>query len=484
MKRIAPLMLVLLLSACASYSGIAPEAKKLDASTLGTQEIKADWPRTDWWRGFGDETLDHLIDQALINSPGIQEADARLHRAQAIAGYFDSARYPQITANADVTRERFSENGLFPPPYAGTTNDINDLGLNASWELDFFGRNSEALKAAIGELRATEADHQAARILIAADVARNYYALARLQAQSEVIEALNRQRAEQLALTQQRVTAGIDAPGALDPLKTDVAENRRDTAAIDAQIAVMRHAIAALIGQGPDATANLQATLPATGNVTMPDSLPLDLLGHRADIVAAKWRVESNLHGLESEKAQFYPNINLLGFVGFSSIGTSGILTAANRQPSLGLAVSLPIFDAGRLRSEYRGLAAQTDLAITSYNQTLLNALRDVADQISTMQSLEQQLQRQQAAVESSQSALKLAQQRYEAGITNRQPVLSAEANRLQQDRALIDLQARWTDGRINLIRALGGGFTDNEQDNKAAINSGNNEEKNGAQHG
>lgn len=483
MKRIAPLMLVLALSACASYSGIAPETKKLDATALGAQHVETEWPKTDWWHAFGDATLDRLIDQALADGPGIQEADARLHRAQAVAGYFDSVRYPQVTATGDTTRERFSENGLFPPPYAGTTNTINNLGLNANWELDFFGHNSEALKAAIGELRATEADHQAARILVAADVARNYYALARLQEQGRIIESLNRQRAEQLALTQQRVAAGIDAPGALDPLKTDLAENRRDTAAIDAQIAVMRHAIAALIGQGPDATANLQAVLPAAGKVAMPDTLPLALLGHRADIVAAKWRVESNLHGLESAKAEFYPNINLLGFVGFSQIGTSNFITAANRQPSLGLAFSLPIFDAGRLRSEYRGVAAQTDLAITSYNQTLLNALRDVADQIAIMQSLEQQLQRQQVALASADSAWALAQQRYDAGITNRQPVLSAEANRLQQQRALIDLQARWMDGRINLIRALGGGFTDNEQDNGAA-NGGGNETKDGVQHG
>lgn len=492
----APLLLSLLVSACASYSGIHTEAVQLDATKLGARASNdaaanagaaaTEWPQSDWWKGFDDATLDRLIEAALSGNPDLQQADARLRRAHAVAGIVDSMRYPQVGLGASTTRERYSENGLIPPPYAGTVQTVNDLTLKASWELDFFGRNSEAVKAAVGELRASEADHQAARILIATDVARNYYALARLQSLRALSEQLNRQRSELLALERQRVAAGVDAPGELDPLKGSVEENQRDTAAIDAQIALSRHALAALLGRGPEATADLQATLAAANHTELPNALPLALLGHRADIVAAKWRVESNLHGLESAKAMFYPNINLSGFFGLSSIGFSKFLEAGSRQPGIGLALSLPIFDADRLRNEYRGFTAQTDIAIASYNKTLIGAYRDVADQLSTLQALDIQLQRQRNAVASAASAHALAQQRYAAGISNARPALAAEAGLLQQQSQLIELQGRWVDARIQLIHALGGGFAETapQHDSGKQQASENKASENGGHHG
>jgi NodT family efflux transporter outer membrane factor (OMF) lipoprotein len=474
MKRIlSPLLLSLMLAGCASYSGIHTESSKFEASALGARDIKMEWPQGDWWHAFNDATLNRLIDQALRDSPSVQSADVRMRQARAIAGIADSAIYPQINSDLSTTRERFSENGLVPPPYAGSTQNVNELNLSASWELDFFGRNREALKAALGELHAAEAEQQAARILIASDVASRYFSLARLQAQLRIAEQLDQQRAELLAITKQRVEAGIDAPGELEPLKGGLAEAHRDSVAIREQIELTRHAIAAELGQGPDATAALEATLPPNEALGLPQQIPLELLGHRADIVAAKWRVESGLHGMESAKAAFYPNVNLSGFFGLSSVGFAKFLDAGSRLTGVGAAVSLPIFDAGRLRSEYRFVTAQTDGAVINYNQTLVNAFKDVADQLSSMDSADQQLRKQQAAFASAEQSYALAQQRYAAGITGRAPVLSAEANMLERRRSLIDLQARWSIARIQLIHSLGGGFVETKTDTDQASNNG-----------
>ena len=429
MKRtIVPVLLTLMLAGCASYSGIHTESSKLEAGALGARDISAEWPRSDWWLAFNDATLNRLIEQALRDSPNVQSADVRLRQARAIAGIADSATYPQLDASLNTTRERFSENGLVPPPYAGSTYNVNELSLSASWELDFFGRNREALKAALGELHATEAEHQAARIMIASEVASRYFALGRLQEQQRIAEQLDRQRSDLLAIAKQRAEAGIDASGDLEPLKGGVAEAHRDTAAIREQVALMRHAIAATLGQGPDATAMLEASLPASDALMLPQQIPLELLGHRADIVAAKWRVESGLHGMESAKASFYPNVNLRGFFGFSAVGFDKFLDAGSRLTGVGAAVSLPIFDAGHLRSEYRFVTAQTDGAIINYNKTLVNAFKDVADQVSTLDSVDQQLKKQQSALGNAEQSYALAQQRYAAGITGRMPVLNAEA--------------------------------------------------------
>ncbi len=464
-KSLPCLLLVsacLLLTGCASYSGIAPEAKAIDVTSLkGSAPAVpyADWPREDWWRKLRDPMLTGLIEEALADSPDLQAATAKLNRAKAIAGAAKSALWPQIDASLSMTRQRFSEHGEFPPPYAGTTQNINDIQIGGQWELDFFGKNQEELKSAVGEVRATEAEHQAARMLLASDVARGYYNLARLLAQREVAEQRSRQGSELAALVERRFKAGLDTRVELEAAQGMVPENARDMASLDEQIGIARHALAALTGKAPDAMNAVAPSLPTVLPLALPKSLPVNLLGHRADVAAARWRVESAAHGLESTKALFYPNMNLRAFTGFSSIGLDHWLDAGSRQPGIGFAISLPIFDAGRLRSLYRSNAAVVDDSVAAYNGTLLNALRDVADQLSTLQSLDIQLSRQQVALASATRSHDLAMQRYKAGITDRLTVLNMETKLITQRRTSVDLQARWIDSRVRLIRALGGGF-------------------------
>ncbi len=450
------------LAGCASFSGIAPEAKSIDIVSLkgsGSAAPFADWPREDWWLEQQDPTLTGLIAQALADSPSLQAAVARVNRARAMAGQAESALLPRVDALMTVTHERFSERGQTPPPFAGTTQDVNDVFANGRWEPDFFGKNRENLKAALGELRATEVEHQAARMMLSTSVARSSYDLARLLNQREITWQRSRQLNELAALVERRFTAGLDTRVELESAQGVVPENARDIAALDEQIGLARHALAALIGQGPDAVNNVSPVLPDVAPLALPSSLPANLLGHRADVVAARLRVESALHELESTKALFYPNIDLRAFAGFSAIGFNQWISAGSRQPGIGLAISLPIFDAGRLRNVYRVAAAVVDNSVASYNSTLLNALHDVADQLTTLQSLEIQHSRQQAALASAQRSYDLALQSYEAGIRDRLNVLNVETRLIAQRRAAVDLQARWIDGWIRLTRALGGGF-------------------------
>lgn len=255
------------------------------------------------------------------------------------------------------SRERFSERGLIPPPYAGTTQSVNEVQIAANWELDFFGKNRENLKASLGELRATDAEYQATRMLLANQVARGYYNLARLLTLRDVEEQRSVQRSELAALTLRRFNAGIDTRVELESAQEVRSENARDIGSLDEQIALARHALAALIGQGPTAIDGLAPSLPTVTPLALPPALPADLLGHRADVAAARWRVESSLHSLESTRTLFYPNINLRAFAGFSAIGLENWIDAGSRRPGMSIAISLPLFDAGRLRNLYRGSA-------------------------------------------------------------------------------------------------------------------------------
>ena len=166
------------ISGCADMSGIAPQAHLRDAPSLGLATESAPVTvATEWWRDFGDETLNGLVAKALETSPNLKLAQARLARAQAVSEVANAATLPQLNGQLDLTRQRYTANGAVPPPLAGSIRESGTAQLSASWELDFFGKNRAALDAALGSVNAAQADAQAARVLLASQVARTYFQL-------------------------------------------------------------------------------------------------------------------------------------------------------------------------------------------------------------------------------------------------------------------------------------------------------------------
>lgn len=467
--------LVLTLTGCASTHGIAPAAKKIEPAALG---LPAQQPAAapaavaqvdaQWWRGFGDDTLSGLVDRALAGSPNLKVAQARLQRAQANADVQRSAEWPQVNGSFDATRQHYTANGMIPAPLAGTMRETGTLQASASWELDFFGRNRAALDAAVGAQRAAEADAQAARVLLASNVARSYLQLARLVEQREVAKASLQQREGVLSLIRQRVDAGLDTKVELRQGEGALPETRAQLEALEEQITLTRHALAALTVQPPDAFDALTPRLATLKAQPQPAAVPADLLGRRADISAARWRVEAATGDVAAARAQFYPNVNLTAFAGFSSIGLDRLLKNGSEQYGIGPAIRLPIFEAGRLRANLRGKSADLDAAVESYNATLVDAVRDVADQIASMQSIARQQAEQAMARDAAESAYDIAVQRYKAGLGTYLVVLNAESGVLAQRRAAADLQARALDTQVALIRSLGGGYADPQADRQA----------------
>jgi len=451
------------LSGCADLPDITPKSSMRDAQSLGLQApaTEANVPVTinaEWWRDFGDEPLNRLIGQALEASPSLKLAQARVARAQAVTEAANAAILPQLNGQLDMTRQRFTANSLYPPPLGGSIQESGTAQLNASWEMDFFGKNRAALDAALGSVNAANADAQAARVLLASQVARTYFQLVRLNEQVLVARRTLAQRTETLRLVQDRVNAGLDTRLELRQSQGSLPEARLQLEALQEQMALTRNALAALIGQPTGDFSLIPSNQAAIRNVAVTATLPADLLGRRADIAAARWRVEAASKDVVNAKTQFYPNINLVAFAGFSSIGLGNLIDAGSRQWGVGPALSLPIFDAGRLRANLRGKTAELDVAVESYNAAVIDAVRDVADQAASLQSIARQQAEQVAARQAAEDAYDIAMQRYRAGLGNYLNVLTAETSVLAQRRLAVDLAGRALDTQVALIRALGGG--------------------------
>jgi len=462
-------LLCALLAGCVSPAGRdAPAATAIEASTLemrrtaGTPESGA-WPGARWWTVFGDAQLDALVDEALAGNPSLRIARARVAQASALVDAAVAYASPGATGGLDITRQHFSLSGTVPPPVAGTTRTTDRLALDLSYELDYAGKNAAAIEAARAGEAASGADADAARIALSSAVARAYFQLQNLFALRIIAERELGQAEKRVELTRQRFGAGLDTEAAVSRAQAVPPELRANMAQVDAAIALARNQLAALAGKGPDRGLSIAAVQGGAAPMphSIPGTLPLDLVGRRPDLAAARWRAEAASREIEVARLRFLPNVNLLAFVGVASLGLDRLFAAGSDIAGVGPAIRLPLFAAGNLQAALRGRRADYDLAVERYNELLLDAVREVADQVQTRRALEVERRERDGALAATDRAHRLALERYRAGLANYLDVLDAEAPLFGLQRAETDLRSRTLQAEVSLFRALGGGYED-----------------------
>lgn len=452
---------------CASTHGLRAAATLRDANGMGTEQTFADaslrdgtWPGHDWWTALADPQLDQLIREGLRDSPSLKDAAARTRAALAAAGVSAAARAPELSLSADAARERFSANGIFPPPFAGGTSTLSDLQLSLSWEVDFWGKQRAAYQSALGLARASAVDAEAARLALSTSIAHAYIELQHDYLLLDVADSTLKQREQIIALTRDRNAAGLDSRLEVKQTEEAVPAAREQIIQLQETIELTRHQLAALLGAGPDRGATIaRPAATALADPALPSRLPAQLLGRRPDLIAQRLRVTAAAETIKVRRADFYPNVDLVAFAGFQRLGPGALISAGERQMGVGPALDLPLFDAGRRRAQLAGADAAYDVAVEQYNQTLADALREVADQLSSLRSVAAQRVEQQEALDAAGKAYELALLRYREGVGSYLQVLATEDQLLAQQRLEADLRARRLDLSVALIGALGGGF-------------------------
>ncbi len=461
--RAAAVALTLALAGCATSSGLAPHATPTDPATLHTTQSlagvpAATWPKADWWAGLGNAQLSQLIAEALADNPTLAVADARVQAAQAIAGATDAARKPTFGVGASVSEARIPTT----VPGLGTGHMAAARYGYASfkWDIDLWGGKRAAWEAAVGQARAAEVDAHAARIALSANVARAYVQLGHAWTAQDLAKD-ELQRAQQVRdLTAQRVTAGLDNALQLRRSDAEVASAQQQLAVAARGIDAAQSTLSVLLGKGPDrgrALARPTALAPAALGV--PAALPAGLIAHRADLVAARWRVDAASHDIKAAKTAFLPNLSLGVLAGAIAVGGHSVFQLPARFYSVAPALSLPIFDGGRLRANLAGKDAQYELAVAQYNQALVQAVNEVADDVDALQSLGVQTDAQSRALSAAQDAWQLADQRFRAGIGSWLEALSVRQQLLVAEQRMAQLKAEQSDQSLQLIQALGGGW-------------------------
>jgi len=456
-------LLILFLAGCLNNPNGHPPAQPLTPLQLSSPHHYQIPPpyafqSYQWWTQFHDPQLNQLIAIALVDSPNIRIAQARLEQAHQAVNAAESPLWPSINSSGYLRRERFSKYGLVPPPFNGKVFNIGDVAFNFNYELDFWGKNRNLLAAQINRACAQAADTAEAQLMISAAVATAYFQLQGNIAREQIAEKTLARRSSLFDIISRRAKHGIESQIPVSTQLSEVEQARIDVEQQKVNIALAQHQLAILIGKNPDNT-SFDVT-PFSSHpefLTIPANLPAHLLAARPDVTAAKYLTEAAAHEINVAKARFFPDINLTGLFSYQSVRLGKLFKPESQDNAIQGAFDLPIFDAG-LRYANLGIRyAQFDEAVNTYNQTLLNALKDVADQESILNSLSKQRAIQAIALQSISRSYRLTNARYQHGINDYVSVLQIEQLLLVQEDLQIRLRTQQLQRVVSLIQALGG---------------------------
>ncbi|MBX8503117.1 efflux transporter outer membrane subunit [Pseudomonas lijiangensis] len=458
-----------IISGCIGTDGITSQGSVLPLESLATDqaiqnaERDAHWPEARWWNAYGDPQLNRWIELATFGSPSLAMAAARVRQAKALAAIAQSSESLHVDSNASLARHDWPTDQFYGPgELANTRTWDNNASLGLSYGLDLWGRESNASEQALDLAHMSVAEQRQAQLELQENIVRAYIQLALDYARLDIVEATLAQQKQILDLAQRRLKGGIGTHFEVSQAETPLPETHRQIDELEEAIALERNQLAVLAGKGPGAGAALQhPNLSLHAALKLPSALPAQLLGQRPDVVASRWRVEAQARGVDVAHAGFYPNVDLVGSLGYMATGGSmlGFLTGSKLSYNAGPAISLPIFDGGRLRAELGHAVAGYDLAVAHYNQTLVLALKDISDQLIRRASVDKQQVFAAQSVAAAQKTYDIALIAYQRGLTDYLNVLNAQTLLFRQQQIQQQVEAARLSVYAGLVVSLGGGL-------------------------
>ena len=469
MKFSALLFSVLSTSAFAALPSVGPDyaapaaptpAAFRDSTGEGTWKVATPndiASRGEWWTLFADPALNSLEARALAANQDLRASAARVEQARAAAGLARSAYWPQIGLVPSIDRGRTSGSTDNQPPQLVTT--TNTVSLNASWELDLFGRVRRLNESARADAEASAAVFESMRLSLTADVAVNYFSLRALDREIAIVQESVALRQHELELVKSRWHGGSAAELDVARAETELATVETEAAALATRRSALSDALAVLLGEpAPDFALVTEYGVQVSPPV-VPAGLPAALLERRPDIAAAERTLASANAKIGVAKAAFFPAISLTGGAGYASADMNQLFKTDSRIWSIGPSLYLPIFQGGRNKANLARSRAAYDESVAIFRQRVLVAFGEVQDALTATRLLAVQSAAQDRALVSARRAATLAQTRYDAGYVTYFEVIDAQRTVLAIERASAQLSAQRLNNGVALIKSLGGGW-------------------------
>jgi len=447
-----------LLAGCASTAppGAAlptPPVPTAWSATPDTRAVPAAvaTPLAQWWQRFGDPQMTDLVAQALQAHTSVRSARAALQQARAQAQVQQAGLLPSVNASGSAQRSRSG----------GSTGNNFQLGFDAAWEPDVFGRLNAGADASEADARAAQASLDQVQVSLAAEVALNYITLRGQQERLSIARRNLTSQRETLQMTDWRVQAGLTTSLVSEQARAAAEQTAAQIPQLQASLAQSRHALAVLTGRAPGALDTLLASPRAVPQA--PDDLvlaiPAETLRQRPDIRQAEERIAAALARVAQADAARYPSFRISGSLGLRALTLGALGDGASVVHSLLGGISVPLFDGGAARAQVRVQEAVLEQARVNYEATVLTALQDVEDALVALRGERERLVHLQAAADAAGNAALLAQNRYESGLIDFQAVLDTQRTLLSTQDSVATSIANAGVDHVRLYKALGGGW-------------------------
>jgi multidrug efflux system outer membrane protein len=425
------------------------------------------WPTTQWWTAFDDPQLDALIDSAIANAPSMQIARTRVAQAKSDIELVAAGSNLQMSALALVDREHVSANGFLGPfagnePAAGITGPwytAGLIGLGARYKIDLWGEQSAEVAAAAGVHNARLAETAAVELELSADVAQLYYGIQTRYRLIDLLEQSKQIAAFSVRAHRARADRGLESITRVDTAQASELTAQRQLVATRAEVTALRESLRALIGASATDMREIAPTSVPQTAAGVPATLSYDLLARRPDLQAMRWYVESSFDKIDAAKAVFYPSFDIKAFFGINAIHLSQLFTRSSQQLNLIPGLYLPIFDGGRLNANLSGAREGSNLLIEQYNESVLDAVRDVAQTGTQLQSLDTEAALEQQKIDRLAVVQDSAQAHYQRGLASEYDAVDSRLPVVVERMVLVDLEGRRVSDQIALVKALGGGY-------------------------
>ncbi len=430
-----------------------------------------------WWKAYNDPVLDRMVEDALTYNTDLRRAIARVDEARAALGISRADRYPGISASAGATRNRASqESATGVPPGSDPEFSNYRTTLNASYEIDFWGKYRRATEAARAELLSAQASREAVRLALITDVGRGYFNLRALDAQVAVTRRTISTRLASTALQRMRFEAGVASEFDLRQVEAQAAQAQARLPTLENTLAQQETALSLLLGRSPrdivgqpvDRGSAIDAlTVPPA----VPAGLPSNMLEHRPDVSQAEQNLIAANARIGQARAAYFPTISLTAFLGGESASLSNLLNASARIWQVSAGAAQTVFDAGRTGSQVEQARARERQLLAEYASTIQHAFKDTLDALVAQRKARETYEAEQNRVSALESSYKLAQLRYDNGVSSLLDVLDVERGLLDAELNRIEAQRAQLAATADLFKALGGGWSGLPDSGKAAKN-------------
>ena len=471
LRRVLLAQFVLLMAACAAGpdykrpAAPAPATFKERPPAASEESWKPTQPgdeihRGNWWEVFQDPALNALEDQVTVSNQNIAKAEAQFRAAQAAVRGTRSQFFPTITTVPSETRSSTPANGPSAEP-GGPHPTVTTylVPVEFAWEVDVFGRIRRSVESSVASAQASAADLESARLSMHAQLAIDYFVLRGLDEEKRLLDSTVAAYQKALDLTRNRYRQGIVSGIDVAQAETQLETTRAQATDVSITRAQTEHAIAILVGK-PPADFSIAAEAVRIVPPDIPVGLPSQLLERRPDIASAERQADSANAQIGVAMSAFFPTLTLGGTGGYQSSTLTHLFTLPNLFWSFGPALAETLFDGGKRRAASAQARASYDAAVASYRETVLTSFQEVEDNLASLRLLDEESAQQAAAVAAAERALTMAQNRYQAGITTYLEVITAQYAALNNERTAVDLRTRQMTASVNLIKALGGGWS------------------------